>query len=203
MKNSPTKYYLALDVSTTCIGVALFGPKGKLSHLTHIKLDSSKDVDPNNRYIEKAKLFKKYIIEFKRMINEELGGEVVNIFVEEPLGSSNNVNTAIMLAKFNGIVCYILNQIYDVIPQLFTIHSIRKTFCPEFITRKVIKGELKETLSFPKDIDKKEYIRKKVAEKEKQIEWLYGKKQNLLKENWDMSDSYAVGYHGLKIEKII
>jgi hypothetical protein len=197
------KYYIAFDVSTTCIGVALFGPNGKLSLLNHIKLDCSKDINPDNRYLEKAKLFKNYIIAMKKTITDELGGEIVKIFVEEPLGSSNNINTAIMLAKFNGIVCYILNEVFDVVPQLFTVYAIRKTFCPEFVTRKVVKGELKETLSFPKDMDKKEYIWKKVADMHKEIEWLYDKKQRLLKECWDMSDAFCVGFHGLKFEKII
>jgi hypothetical protein len=195
---NPSPCYLSFDVSTTCIGIALFGHNGKLIQLTHIKLESDTEIEPENRYIEKAKLFKNYILNLKKYV-QEIGGYVDKVFVEEPLGSSNNVNTAIMLARFNGIVCYIINEVYNVIPTLYSIHSIRKTFCPEFVVYK----NGKNTLSFPKTIDKKEYIWEKVSKLEKNLQWLYNKKQKLCKENFDMSDAYACGFHGLKVNNVI
>jgi len=42
------------------------------------------------------------------------------------------------------------------------------------------------------DIDKKMVIWEKVSDREPQIIWLYDKNMKLKKENFDMTDSYAV-----------
>ncbi len=62
-----------------------------------------------------------------------------------------------------------------------------------------------EVLSFPPEYrdEKKLYIWKKVAKLEPQIEWFYDKKNELKDMCFDMSDSYCVGYAGLKLLGII
>ena len=68
-------------------------------------------------------------------------------------------------------------------------------------------GEIErvETLTFPKEFikDKKLYIWNKVSKLEPQINWFYKTNGNLKDTNFDMSDSYAVGYAGLKLFGII
>ncbi len=202
------KYYYAADISTSCCGFSLFNENGKLMELKHIKLDIDRDIAIELRYLVKAEMFKNYIKDYKQYVLEKYNACISEVFVEEPLMSSNNIFTVGTLLRFNGICCYLFNEIFGNPPKLITIHEVRKVFCPEFVKVKHVKGERKETLSFPKNLgakkfDKKEYIWQKVSEKEKSVEWLFNSKGNLMKENFDMSDAYAVGYSSLKLKGII
>lgn len=195
------KYIWSLDISTTNIGSALWNDKGKLIELKHLELKTDKNVPIEDRDIHKAEIFKKYVIENKERILNELNGEITTIIVEEPLGGSNNANTVSLLYGFNGICRYILYTIFGVYPIKISVYDSRKLFCSELVNVSYKKGEKKETLSFPLEYrDKKKlYVWKKVAKLEPQIEWFYKKDGKELKDMcFDMSDSYAVGFAGLK-----
>jgi hypothetical protein len=195
------KYIWSLDISTTNIGSALWNSKGKLIELKHLELKSDKNVDINNRDIHKAEIFKNYCIAYKERIENELNGEINHIIVEEPLGGSNNANTVSLLYGFNGICRYILFMLFDKYPLKISVYDSRKSFCSELVKVTYVKGEKKETLSFPPEYrdEKKLYIWKKVCKLEPQIEWFYKKDSNVPKDMcFDMSDSYAVGFAGLK-----
>lgn len=203
MESKKRFFYLAFDISTTNVGMSIFSDEGKLMALRHLKLKTDKNIPENQRYIVKSLLFKEYIQKHKEYIEKDLNGEIAGIFVEEPLIMSNNSFTSALLQKFNGICCYILYDVLKISPELITIHDSRKIFCPEFVNVKYKKGKKIETLSFPKGIDKKQYIWKKVEKKENKIEWLYNRKGDLAKESYDLSDSYCVGYSMLKKKNII
>jgi hypothetical protein len=201
------KYVWSLDISTTNIGSSLWDNKGKLIELKHLELKTDKKVKVEDREIHKAEIFRKYVEEYKERILNELNGEIKIIIVEEPLGGSNNPTTASLLFGFNGICRYILYVIFGIYPLKISVYDSRKIFCSELIKSSYNKkGEKKETLSFPlKYKDKKKlYIWEKVCKLEPQIEWFYKKDTNEPKEMcFDMSDSYAVGYAGLKQLEII
>ena len=91
--------------------------------------------------------------------------------------------------------------IFDIYPKKISVYESRKLFCSELVKVSKVKGELKETLSFPPEFrdEKKLYIWKKVCNLEPQIEWFYKKDSKEPKDMcFDMSDSYAVGFAGLK-----
>lgn len=195
------KYIWSLDISTTNIGSALWDSTGKLIELKHLELKIPKDVPIENRDIHKAEIFREYVIEYKERILNELNGEIIHIVVEEPLGGSNNANTVSLLYGFNGICRYILYSIFDIFPIKISVYESRKVFCSELVKVTYKKGEKVETLSFPPEYrdQKKLYIWKKVCNLEPQIEWFYKKDSKEPKDMcFDMSDSYAVGYAGLK-----
>jgi len=195
------KYIWSLDISTTNIGMALWSDKGKLVELKHLELKTDKHTPVENRDIYKAETFKKYVIEFKDRVLHELNGEVEHVIVEEPLGGSNNANTVSLLFGFNGICRYILYTVFGSYPMKISVYESRKLFCDELVKHSYVKGEKKETLSFPPEYrkEKKLYIWKKVCNLEPQIEWFYKKNSNEPKPMcFDMSDSYAVGFAGLK-----
>ncbi len=201
------KYVWSLDISTTNIGCALWDSKGKLIELKHLELKLGKDVPVEDRDIHKAEIFRKYVLDFKERILNELNGEIVHIIVEEPLGGSNNPSTASLLFGFNGICRYILFGIFDLFPLKISVYDSRKLFCSELVKVSYHKnGEKTETLSFPPEYikEKKLYIWKKVCKLEPQIDWFYKKDSKEPKDMcFDMSDSYAVGYAGLKLLGII
>lgn len=199
------KYIWSLDISTTNIGCALWDSKGKLIELKHLELKTDKKIPAEDRDMYKAEIFRKYVTDYKERIFNELNGEITHIIVEEPLGGSNNANTVSLLYGFNGICRYILFKTFNVYPKKISVYDSRKLFCPEFVHTKKEKGVIVEVLSFPPEFrdDKKLYIWKKVAKLEPQIEWFYDKKNELKDMCFDMSDSYCVGYAGLKLLGII
>jgi len=200
------KYIWSLDISTTNVGSALWDSNGKLIELKHLSLKTDKETSIENRDIHKAEVFKEYCKVHKRRIENDLNGEISHIFVEAPLQNTpKNINTTALLLGFNGMARYVLYHVFDLMPVKISVHESRKLFCPELIKVSRSKGELKETLSFPKEYikDKKMYIWKKVAKLEPQIEWFYTRNDTLKDMCFDMSDSYCVGYAGLKILGIL
>ena len=195
------KYIWSLDISTTNIGMTLWSDKGKLIELKHLELKTDKNTPVENRDIYKAEIFKKYVLDYKEHVLNVYNGVIDHIIVEEPLGGSNNANTVSLLFGFNGICRYILYTVFGIYPMKISVYESRKLFCEELVKVSYVKGEKKETLSFPPEYrkEKKLYIWKKVCNLEPQIEWFYKRNSDNPKDMcFDMSDSYAVGFAGLK-----
>ncbi len=195
------KYIWSLDISTTNVGSALWNKDGKLIELKHLALKIKKDITTEFRDLVKANLFKDYCIEYKEKILSEFGGKIEHVFVEAPLSNTpKNINTTALLLGFNGMARYILLDVFGFYPEKITVYEGRKIFCPELVHQKKRKGEIVEVLSFPEAYkkEKKLYIWKKVNKLEPQIEWFYTRNNTLKTTNFDMTDSYVVGYAGLK-----
>lgn len=199
----------SLDISTTNVGMALWDDVGQLIELKHLQLQVDRSIPEENRYLHKAKLFKSYIKDYKKKIEKEFNAKIDNVFVEAPLPNTKvNINTTAKLLGFNGIACYLLDEIFGTPPLLISVYDSRKLFCPELIKKKKVKGKIKETLSFPKNVDKKQYIWKKVDKLEPNIKWFYKKSRKtgeleIKDTSYDMSDAYAVGFAGLKVMNVI
>ena len=203
--NKKIGYSWSLDISTSNVGMALWYESGKLVELKHLELKVNRSIPEEERYLHKAKLFKEYVLKYKEHIKEKYDADIGNIFVEAPLSNTPvNINTTAKLLSFNGIACYILNEIFEKPPYLISVYNSRKLFCPELVkTTKKRTGEIKQTLSFPKDVDKKFYIWNKVKGLEPKIEWFYTRNGTLKGSSYDMSDAYCVGVAGLKVLEII
>lgn len=192
--------YLAFDISTSNVGMTMFNGDGDILFCKHLKLETSKTVTSERRMFVKSDLFKDYVMNIKKTIDEGALGTIKGIFIEEPLIASNNQFTASLLQKFNGMCSYFLYSTFNVDIEFITVHDSRKLFCPEFVTFKTEKGKVKSVLSFPKTLDKKQYILEKISKLNSEIKWIYDKKGKMKKESYDMSDSICVGYSKL-IEK--
>jgi len=196
------KYIWSLDISTTNIGMTLWRDNGKLIELKHLALKTDSSVPIEDRDIYKAEIFKKYVLDYKERVLNVLNGQIIHVIVEEPLGGSNNANTVSLLYGFNGICRYILFTIFGLYPMKISVHESRKIFCDELVKVSYVKGEKKETLSFPPEYrkEKKLYVWEKVCKLEPQIPWFYkrGTTDQPKDMCFDMSDSYAVGFAGLK-----
>lgn len=190
---------LGLDVSTTTIGVCLMrvnSEETKLIKLTHI----SPKVSSNIKGIETLFL-KKEIFE-NELLTQYKDFGITDVVIEEPLLNSNNVYTVATLLRFNGMISDSVYKILGLVPEYISSHDSRSYGFPELnaIRKYNKKGELypeaklkknKPVLfgGYPWDIDKKRVILDKVSEKFPDIEWIYDKKGNLKKENFDSSDS--------------
>lgn len=194
---------LGLDVSTKCIGMALFGENGKLLELTHIAPKIKPQ--PENKLEE---LFKK-VDAFEKLLTRYMDLDIEKVIIEEPLLNSNNVYTVGTLLRFNGMISKVVDDVLGVVPEFISSYDSRAYAFPELMSIRTHdkKGEpykekdmkTKRPVLFgayPWDVDKKQIIWDKVADREPQIVWLYDKNMKLKKENFDQTDSYAavLGY---------
>jgi hypothetical protein len=121
------------------------------------------------------------------------------VIIEEPLLTSNNINTVGILMRFNTLVCKEVFDVLNIMPEFISTYNARKFAYPELIQKnkngkEVLFGGLEKT------IDKKKLIWELVSSKEPQINWHYDKKGNLKKENFDQTDAYTavLGYMKMK-----
>lgn len=201
MSKEKVKYSWSLDISTSNLGCALWDENGELVEVRHLVLKTNKDIPEEARYLDKAKVFKEYVVKFKEDVESKYNCTIEYIFVEEPLQNTPvNITTTAKLLAFNGIVCYILDEVFGKAPYLISIYISRKLFFPEHVNKKKVKGLIKETLSLPKNVDKKHYIWEKVARLYPELTWHYKKDGVSIKEtSYDISDSIVVGLAGLKV----
>jgi RNase H-fold protein (predicted Holliday junction resolvase) len=191
---------LALDVSTTTIGIALFedlGDKGRLILLTEVS-PKCKTKDKTEELFKKVEIF-----ENEFLFKVDLKG-VTKVIIEEPLLQSNNIYTIATLLKFNGMISKSVYDFLKVIPEYISSYDARKYAFPELMAVRKFKkdgtaltdkaiAKNKPVLfgDLPHDIDKKHVLWEKVAEYEPDVKWDYDKNK-LKKSNYDKSDAYVV-----------
>ena len=206
MEKEP-EYLLALDVSTSTIGIALFedlGDKGKLKLLHHVS-PKVKPI-PKNKMEE---LFKKVDIFETEFLNKYADFGIKRVVIEEPLLQSNNVYTIATLLRFNGMISKSVFDTIGVVPEFISSYDARKYAFPELLAVRKFKKDgtalnekqiAKNTPvlfgSYDFEVDKKYVLWEKVAELEPQVTWFYDKNNKLKKETFDTSDAYvaARGY---------
>jgi len=189
---------LALDVSTTTIGIALFedmGTYGKLKLLTQIT-PKIKTKNKTEELFRKVEVFEEYL---KNNINN-----INRVIIEEPLLQSNNVYTIATLLRFNGMISKSVYDYLHIIPEYISSYDARKYAFPELMSIRKFKKDgsplTEKAMAKNKpvlfgahsfDVDKKDILWQIVAKYEPDVKWEY-KNDKLKKENYDMSDAYVV-----------
>jgi hypothetical protein len=198
------EFLLALDVSTSCIGIALFeddGTKGDLKLLHH--------VSPKVKPLPTSKmeeLFRKVEIFEEEFLKNYANFNITTVVIEEPLLQSNNVYTIATLLRFNGMISKSVYDTLGVVPTFISSYDARKYAFPDLMAVRTFKkdGTPLDAKAIAKNspvlfgahpflVDKKMVLWEKVAELEPQITWFFDKKNKLTKENFDMSDAYVCG----------
>jgi hypothetical protein len=203
MQKEP-EFLLALDVSTSTIGIALFedlGTSGELKLLHHVS--PKVKPKPENKMEE---LFRKVeIFEQEFLVNYADFG-ITRVVIEEPLLQSNNVYTIATLLRFNGMISKSVYDTIGIVPEFISSYDARKYAFPELMAVRTTKKDgtpLTEKAiaknqpvlfgAYPHDVDKKYVLWEKVAELEPQVTWFYDKNNKLKKETFDTSDAYVAG----------
>lgn len=211
MEENTKEIILGLDVSTTTIGICLMlndgSEHGKIIELTHVSPKVSSKTDKVEALFIKTEIFRnEFLKKYK-----DFG--ITKVIIEEPLLKSNNINTAGTLLRFNGMISLAVYEELGVKAEYISSYDARKYSFPEFMSirkfgkdgkpyenKKIINSIKKNNFvlfgAFPWDIDKKTLMQGKVSEIFPDIQWLYDKKGDLKKENFDASDSYiaVLGY---------
>ena len=212
MEKEP-EFVLALDVSTSCIGIALFednGTSGKLKLLHH--------VSPKVKPIPTTKmeeLFRKVEIFEKEFLMHYSDFGITRVVIEEPLLQSNNVYTIATLLRFNGMISKSVYDALGVVPDFISSYDARKYAFPELMDVRRFKKDgtplLEKVIAKNKpvlfgayafDVDKKYVLWEKVADLEPQVTWFYDKNNKLKKETFDTSDAYVAGIGFMQKEGI-
>lgn len=208
MEKEP-QYILALDVSTSTIGIALFenmGSYGELKLLHHVS--PKVKPKPTNKMEE---LFKKVEVFQTEFLNKYADFGITKVIIEEPLLQSNNVYTIATLLRFNGMISKSVFDTIGVVPDFISSYDARKYAFPELMAvrkfkrdgtplpeKQIAKNQPVLFGDHPFDVDKKMVVFDKVCDLEPQIVWLYDKHNKLKKENFDMSDAYTCGIAHMK-----
>lgn len=194
---------LGLDISTNCIGVSIVildNHEVKIDTITHI----SPKVSSKIKGIEQL-FIKKRIFEEEFIITLRDKG-ITKVVIEEPLLRSNNVNTVDVLSKFNGMISDSVYRILGIVPEYISSYDARKYAFPELMS---VRKYNKKGEEYPKnkilnaiknnklvlfgshsfDSDKKLILWNKISDIYPYIPWIYDKKGNLKKENFDASDA--------------
>jgi hypothetical protein len=188
LKTSPK--VLGLDISTKTIGWSLFDIKTrKLLELTHFSpVVKPQPEDKIEELLGKVDAFEKILEGYKNF-------GITKVIIEEPLLNSNNTWTVGTLLRYNSMLTKSIYDILGIVPNFISTYNSRKFAWPELVGPND-KGKNVLFGSYPKNIDKKEIIWKKVSESEPQIVWLYTRNNTLKKECYDQADAYtcALGY---------
>ncbi|MBP5457042.1 MAG: hypothetical protein J6Y37_11105 [Paludibacteraceae bacterium] len=205
--DSELKMILGLDVSTSTIGMTVASydvgnQELKVLEVGHLKLKVPSKLKKAG---DGCLLYKSELFE-ERMKEKYSRYKITDVIIEEPLISSNNSLTAATLMRFNGMVSLIIYKTLGVTPVFISSYDARKFGCPSLMSvrkynkkgevypvkkiRKSIKdGETVLFGAYPYDCAKKLILWNFVSEKYPELKWVYNAKGELLKENFDASDS--------------
>lgn len=205
---------LGLDISTACIGVCIVKDNGddkpEILYLSHKTPKISRKI----KGIE-ALFLRKQIFEEEFIIDIASKYNITDVVIEEPLLSSNNVNTVATLLRFNGMISESIYRIIGVVPNFISSYDARMYSFPELVSirkynkkgeeyslKHIIDAIKKDNIvlfgSYPFDVDKKTVMMNMVNEmyQNNGISWILDKNGELKKENYDACDSLicAIAY---------
>lgn len=205
MDKNGNKIVLGCDISTQTIGFCILiddgSDYGKIVELTHINPKISSKIKGVEQLFLKKKIFEEFLKKYRNL-------GIDTVIIESPLLRSNNVNTVSTLLKFNGMISDSIYNILNIVPQYISSYEAREYAFPDLMAiRKYGKDEkqypytkiykeIKDCKlvlfgSYPWTIDKKIVLQQKVSEIFPNIEWIYNKKGELKKENFDAVDAYV------------
>lgn len=222
------RYILGLDISTACIGVCVVKDDGsdkpEILYLGH----KTPKINRKIKGIE-ALCLRKQIFEDEFIKEIATSYTITDVVIEEPLLSSNNVNTVATLLRFNGMISEAIYRILGIVPNFISSYDARLYSFPELVAVRKYnkKGEeypikhiekaIKDNNivlfgTYPFDVDKKNVMMNMVNEfyKDSPIDWILNKNNELKKENYDACDALIcalayvnINHHGIDEPTII
>jgi len=178
--------HIGLDISTSIIGVSYLDNKGNLIDLQSINLKKEKCL------FDKSKSTLNYFQNI--VINSKFNKDVI-IYIEEPFQSFSkgfsSAKTISQLNKFNGIVSYIVYDIFNVKPLYINVNTARKNL--QIKIDKKLKNSKEQVFNWVKERENFVWPEKIISK---------GVNKGLVKYDescYDMSDAYVISKAGLLI----
>ena len=210
------KLILGLDISTACIGIAIIYDDGEslpqIELISHVSPKISKDIKGIEALILRKEIFEE---NFLKKMDEVLSGiecplkEITDVVIESPMvyaSGGSNAETVAQLLQFNGILSDAAYRVLHIVPSYISSYDARMHSFPSLLSiRKYnkkgvvyplshIKKDIRDNHlilfgSYPFDCDKKLIMMNCVSELYPDIPWIYNKKGELKKENYDSCDA--------------
>lgn len=182
---------LGLDISTSVVGICLLDGSGDVKSLSYIDLRKVKN------FWEKAKRVEVEIRALKHAFDDSFGKDAItHVFVEENLSrfrpGFSSAQTLLVLARFNGIVSYIVTAMFEIDAEYVNVNEARR------LASIKIDRKNKEKTTKEKVFDE---VSKRIS-----FEWIHktmksGNSRGLIKFddcNYDMCDAWVIATAGLK-----
>ena len=210
------KLILGLDISTACIGIAIIYDDGEtlpqIELISHVSPKISKDIKGIEALILRKEIFEE---NFLKKMDEVLSGiecplkKITDVVIESPMvyaSGGSNAETVAQLLQFNGILSDAVYRVLHIVPSYISSYDARMHSFPSLLSiRKYnkkgivyplshIKKDIRDNHlilfgSYPFDCDKKLIMMNCVSELYPDIPWIYNKKGELKKENYDSCDA--------------
>jgi hypothetical protein len=210
------KLILGLDISTACIGIAIIYDDGEalpqIELISHVSPKISKEIKGIEALILRKEIFEE---NFLKKMDEVLSGiqcplkEITDVVIESPMvyaSGGSNAETVAQLLQFNGILSDAVYRVLHIVPSYISSYDARMHSFPSLLSiRKYNKkgvvyplSHIKKAISdnhlilfgsYPFDCDKKLIMMNCVSELYPDIPWIYNKKGELKKENYDSCDA--------------
>ena len=210
------KLILGLDISTACIGIAIIYDDGEtlpqIELISHVSPKISKDIKGIEALILRKEIFEE---NFLKKMDEVLSGiecplkKITDVVIESPMvyaSGGSNAETVAQLLQFNGILSDAVYRVLHIVPSCISSYDARMHSFPSLLSiRKYnkkgvvyplshIKKDIRDNHlilfgSYPFDCDKKLIMMNCVSELYPDIPWIYNKKGELKKENYDSCDA--------------
>ena len=133
---------LGLDISTSNVGFCILDASGSLIEATATSFKKNKTI------FQKAEEVKSTLKDLKARI------PVTRILIEENLQAFrpgfSSAKTIVTLARFNGIVTYLCNEVFQLEPEFMNVNSARKSVGLK-IDRKSKESTKDQVLTFTKE----------------------------------------------------
>ena len=164
---------LGLDISTSATGVSILDKNGELLHCSAWRTDKK-----NLSFYQKIDIIRDRLCFIKSQYPIE------KVYVEEPLNmfaaGKSSAQVISKIQRFNGIVCWILRELFDIDPEYINALTARK-LCGVSIKR----GQ-----------NTKKVILKFVDENENNFNIKYTQRGNPVKGSYDKADSVIISRAG-------
>ena len=202
-----SRVILGLDVSTACIGISIIEDEGngelpKIIAITHKAPKIPKDIKGMEGLFLKKEIFRDG---FLKNIQEYTNKKITDVVIEEPLLSSNNVNTVGILLRFNTLIAEAVYETLSIVPNFISSYDARMYSFPELVALrkynkkgneypiKHVRDAIKKNNivlfgAYPFDVDKKTVVMNMVNSYY-DIPWEYNKNGEIRKENYDSCDA--------------
>tara|TARA_B100000287_G_scaffold424121_1_gene468302 strand:- start:836 stop:1396 length:561 start_codon:yes stop_codon:yes gene_type:complete len=181
---------LGIDISTSITGFAVVGD-GQLLHYSSINLKKYKGV------FAKAEALKEHIEDFfeNYQLDQDTDGwgkskhPIENIYIEQPLHmfmrGKSSAKTLSTLMTFNGIVSWLIYELFEIEPEYISASSARK----------------KAGIKVPRGEKAKKVVLEHLLSTEPAFNIEYTKHGNPKAESYDRADAIVIARAGYIIEK--
>lgn len=207
---------LGLDISTACIGISIIYDDGvnmpNIEMISHVTPKIDKNIKGIEALCLRCQIFEENFLNRMDEVLENMKcplKKITECVIEAPMiyaTGGSNAETVATLLEFNGMLSHSVYKTLGIVPVHISSYDARMRSFPELLAIRKFnkKGEVyplkhvekaikEQTLilfgSYPFDCDKKCVMMNIVSEKYPGIPWIYNKKGELKKENYDSCDS--------------